>query len=125
MDLFENIRNKSFWLMHKLQGGKIKESYEEIKLFDNTSSEDAKLMKFQKDSLAKLLDHATKTTDFYADLSGKDFKEFPIINKNIIKEVQEKFLSSKFNKKDLFQMSTSGSTGTPFVCYQDSVKKIE
>ena len=75
--------------------------------------------------LKKLIKHATTTTEFYKkyDGLGNDLSKLPVINKNIIKENQESFLSCKYEGKKLVQMSTSGSTGTPFVCYQNIEKK--
>ncbi|MBR7046864.1 MAG: hypothetical protein IKI43_00645, partial [Campylobacter sp.] len=57
------------------------------------------------------------------NISHEKLKDFPVITKNDIKANQDSFLSNQYDKDKLIQMSTSGSTGTPFVTYQNAKKK--
>lgn len=118
------LREVAFWQIDALKGGSVKSAYDEIKKIDELDSDDNFIKSHQQDQLAKLVEHAVKTTQFYSKFE-KDTKlsDLPIINKNLIRENQEKFVSSKYPKNELYKMSTSGSTGTPFTCYQDYSKK--
>ncbi len=123
MIVLELIRNKSFWLKDSIQGGFIRKHLTEISAVldqDDTSLPSIQL----KQQLNRLLNHATKTTLFYRTLQGQDIKEFPVINKSIIKESYESFLSSDYSSKQLIPVVTSGSTGTPFKVYQDKNKRL-
>ncbi|MER2510896.1 MAG: hypothetical protein ABTQ25_00490, partial [Nitrosomonas ureae] len=50
--------------------------------------------------------------------------DFPVINKNMIRENMSSFLSSEFERMKLHTVTTSGSTGTPFTVYQDRKKRL-
>ena len=71
-----------------------------------------------------LLKYAVNNTDFYKDYCNyKNIKDFPIIDKNIIKANLEKILSQEYRGKELHSMSTSGSTGTPLTVKQNRNKR--
>lgn len=115
-----NIRNEAFWLLDSLTGGKTKKEYSEIKKLIENSNKSY----FDK-LLYNILEHASETTDFYSDY--KDFSslnDFPVINKSILKNNYEMFLSKKFDKDDLINVKTSGSYGTPFTFLLSKQKKI-
>ena len=116
-------RNKSFWILDALRGGPVRKAYDAINKIDCTDSESLSIQKYQKKRWEELKKKAVSTTEFYAPFANTDLKGFPVINKNIIRAQQSKFMSSSYQKDKLFTMSTSGSTGTPFVCYQNSGKK--
>lgn len=73
--------------------------------------------------LNNLLKHAIKTTIFYKDYDFQSINYFPVINKIQIKEHFSDFRSNEFLNKPLVEMTTSGSTGTPFTVYQNTQKK--
>ncbi len=50
-------------------------------------------------------------------------KDFPIIDKNIIKQHSNEILSDEYRAKTLHTKSTSGSTGTPLVVKQNADKR--
>ena len=76
-----------------------------------------------RDFLETLLTHAKLTVPFYANQDSLDLRMWPVVNKIVIRENYEAFLSNRYDREKLIKMSTSGSTGTPFVCYQDVDKK--
>ena len=80
-------------------------------------------LKNENEALQKLIEYSTSNVNFYKKYKGVGFECFPIINNQIIKENEIEFLSPLFNKENLFVESTSGSTGTPFVVYQDTNKR--
>lgn len=49
-------------------------------------------------------------------------ESLPVVNKNIIRDHQEKFFSNLYPKERLRATTTSGSTGTPFTVYKDPRK---
>ena len=87
-------------------------------------SDSKALIEYQEIMLEKLLQHAVMTTSYYKNYkSNTNLSCFPVVSKSIIKENQDGFLSLKYNKNKLIKVSTSGSTGTPFLCYQNIEKK--
>lgn len=117
------LRGAAFWSLDSVTGGVVKRAYRELRAFDAMDSQSGQLAEHRQSALRKLLQHAVDTTEFYSDVRGKTLDEFPVVDKNGLRERQESFMSSKYNKSELVTMSTSGSTGTPFVCYQDRGKK--
>jgi len=123
--LFRLLRNKMFWYLDKKNHNLISRAYKEIKEIDELDSNSSLVNNFIDKSLVNLLKHASTTTKFYKDFSNEinTLNDFPVINKNIIRENQDDFISKQYEKSDLVTISTSGSTGTPFVCYQNIEKK--
>lgn len=81
--------------------------------------------KTDNDRLLAILKHATNTVNFYKDYINKtDIKDFPIVNKSIIKNNYNDFVSNAYNINSLKKVTTSGSTGTPFTYYLDKNKKF-
>ena len=56
-------------------------------------------------------------------ITGTALDAFPIVNKNIIKENYGAFQSLEFRNREVIDLHTSGSTGTPFVVRQDVNKR--
>lgn len=123
MNILNTIRETSFWTLDKINGKKIKIAYDSIRKIDYLDSEDKFVINYQINAWNKLSQHATNNTKFYKKYKGKKLEQFPIITKNDIRSDQNKFISKEYEKAKLIKMSTSGSTGTPFVCYQNAEKK--
>lgn len=123
MTLLNIARNKVFWLLDNLKGGQIHKSYSEIKKIDEMDSDNPYVIEHQRRAWEILKKKACFSTRAYALYVDKDFKDFPIITKQDIRENQEDYLSNEYDREDLIKMYTSGSTGTPFVCYQNRDKK--
>lgn len=77
----------------------------------------------QKIKIKELLDYVTVNVPFYYQYKGKSLKDFPIVNKNIIKSNIDIFLSKEFRNEKLHTVTTSGSTGTPFKVIHDRGKR--
>lgn len=119
-----HMRNKTFWVLDFFKGSKIRKAYREIKSIDSLDSRDKYIEDYQKHKFEELVNQATKFTEFYSEYSSKeDINSFPVINKSTLKSESEKFLSKNFDTRNLYTMATSGSTGTPFVTYQNEDKK--
>lgn len=120
----ESTRKKVFWTLDAIKGGKVKSHYNEVEfIMENFSSEKSKNLRFQ--NLDKLLVHATKTCGFYHKFSDfNSLEDFPIINKSLIRNQFIEFRSDAFGENDSYEMSTSGSSGTPFKTVQNRNKRL-
>jgi phenylacetate-CoA ligase len=90
-----------------------------------------KLAEYQFSQLKKLLKHAYDNVPYYRDLFNQhdikienindlnDFKKIPYLDKDSVKKNVENLIAKNFNKKDLFQTHTSGTTGKPLQFYED------
>lgn len=114
------MRERLFWFLDTLQRGSTAAHLRVIEstLHDNAGSS---AREYQEKKLRELIQHAEKTTQFYKGLTN--FSEFPVINKNNIRQKKEQFLSSVYSPKELIRVTTSGSTGTPFEVFQDFDKR--
>ncbi len=121
MTLLEYIRNKAFKLFDS--SGEISAHIAEIKMILE-GNQPEKNKKINDKILQDLLHHALTTTPFYQKLNVDSLDQFPIINKSIIRESFQLFLSNQFLDKELLLVVTSGSTGTPFKTFQNKAKKI-
>lgn len=122
MRVGESIRKISFWFIDFLKGGTIYGHYNDIKFIienpDNTRSK-----KKTTSYLQNILQHASSTTSFYHAYEHMDIKDFPIINKEIIKSSYSEFESTTYKHKKRISVTTSGSTGAAFTIFQDLNKK--
>lgn len=115
-----NIRSFVFKSIDAIKGGTIQRHLN----LHLSSSPNNEAREVTHKLLEELLKHAQISTNFYRSYTSADIADFPIVDKNIIREQADSFLSKKFSTKELFKMVTSGSTGTPFQTYQDKEKKI-
>lgn len=123
MNLSQVFRRKIFWFFDILKGNDIKSHFKDIKeLIENPNSLSVQA---KKDAyLQKILQHAISTTWFYQKHSSyNSILDFPVINKNIIRDNFEEFRSSKYKAKNCVLVSTSGSTGAPFSVLQNMSKR--
>lgn len=119
------IRRKWFWAHNP----ELKDMYNEILQILTGGGEFADNKQLISNSLNKLLMHASNTCSFYRDAVSKKadlhLSHFPVIDKTIINNNRNAFLSSTYTAKGtkLHYMHTSGSTGTPFEVVQDMGKR--
>lgn len=117
------IRKQAFWTLDFIKGGKVKKHYKEIKfVYENYEKPEAKQIIVQ--NINKIIDHSVNNVPFYKEFNNvKTLEDLPVVNKNTIKENYDSFVSIKKEKENLFFVTTSGSTGTPFKSYQDNIKR--
>lgn len=90
----------------------------------NYASSNGALLQQEK-YLSTLLRHAVTTTQFYKNMNSyESLKDFPVVNKSVIRESFNSFISNQFKESELIPVVTSGSTGTPFRVYHDRNKKL-
>lgn len=118
-----NLRKMSFGILDALRGGPIKKHLTEIVSIINEKDEN--LIQTHIDHcLKRLLLHAKSSTKFYSQANiEKGLSAFPVVNKNIIRENIDAFISNQFDDKNRIMALTSGSTGTPFKVYYNKDKK--
>ena len=122
--LAEKLRNKIFWALDALKGGKLIAHYKDIaQILENYDT--PKSLKRREALLKQLLRHASGTTEFYRKYKNREnLEDFPVIDKLIIRDNIEAFQSSEYIGKSKQKVSTSGSSGSPFMVYQNSDKVI-
>lgn len=119
--LGEYLRRFGFWVIDFLKGSPIRKNYRDI---TQMLSDDEYCERQKERYLKKLLDDVCNYTDFYKEYKGVyDLQNFPVINKNMIRDRENEFLSRKFDKEKLHTILTSGSTGIPFKAYQNKGKR--
>lgn len=97
---------------------------------------ESKLEALRKEKLAVLLDHCYQHIPYYQEQfkkigaepqdfrSPEDLKEFPIVNKETLRDRAEEFVDPKADRKDWIRYSSSGSTGIPLeLWYHPSERK--
>lgn len=121
--VLNSLKNKAYWLLDSLKGGRIKRHLKEVKLgVEKPNSELA--ITNQKNHLERLLVHTTSSTPFYKALGkSTNLLDFPVIRKTDIQDNFEAFRSETYRDAKNFEVSTSGSTGVPFFLYQDVGKR--
>lgn len=123
MKLLEFARESAFWIIDSLKGKRVKSALEILHNCEDGVWSEAQVSTYQEEQIQKLLSHAKATVPFYEDQDDTILENWPVVNKNILRSNGNSVLSNKYKKENLIAMSTSGSTGTPFTCWQDSNKK--
>ena len=119
MSVLNKIRNTAFWTLDRVKKGAVRNHLSDIQRHFSQAEAQVSSTK-----LKNLLRHAVETTAFFEKMQGfGSLSDFPVINKNLIRENRAAFVSAKYQKENLLQFTTSGSTGTPFQFYQDRNKK--
>lgn len=90
------------------------------------------MTELQERKLRKIIRHAYYHVPYYREImrsSGlrpsdiqhiSDLKKLPLLNKQNVREnLYFDLFADNHNKKEMLRISTSGSTGQPFVCYAD------
>ena len=123
MKTLEEIRNKLFWINDFFKGSPILSQYRDIQYMMHQWGNPDVIRK-RDQYLSNILDYAVDNLSFYRQYKGySSLSDFPVINKNIIRDNEERFFNSRFDRSMLHRQATSGSTGAPFVVYQDPLKR--
>ncbi|MCF6279251.1 MAG: CoF synthetase [Flavobacteriaceae bacterium] len=123
--LLEKMRYYIFWFFDSFKKHKVCNHLKDIR-FVNENYNSKKAQVLIKERSFKILNHAKTTTQFYQKYKDvNNLNEFPVVNKNTLRDNFEKFQSTVFlDNKYNHKVSTSGSTGTPFTTYFDINKKV-
>ena len=114
--LGELFRREGFWLLDAMKGSPIRNHAKELdEIYLKRSG--------NPEALEELLKHAIATVPFYGKIATPDISFFPVVSKKEYRADFESFRSKDYLKEDeLHKVFTSGSTGTPFMAYQDREK---
>ena len=125
MDVINKIRQHSFWTIDLVKGARIKKGYDEL-AFILEKYQDPVSKELRDSRLERLLTHIRTTVPYYENYPNlNSIADFPIVNKTLIRDNFDAFLSSKYYGVKLIAKHTSGSTGTPFQILQDKIKKLQ
>ena len=117
-----NIRKYLFWILDVLNGSPILKNLKEIKNI-NDSNDEALIERYINKRLGELLKYAQNNVPYYQNFKHIELSDFPVSDKLTYKKNINKFCSVEFKKVKLYKAITSGSTGTPFVSFQNEKKK--
>lgn len=121
--LGEYIRKAAFMALDALKGHPVMKHYHDV-AFLLSHPEQVKVR--QDEQFQKLAQFAVKNTEFYKFVGMRTqycLKDFPTIDKTIIKNNHKALCSHLAYKKNVVRMHTSGSTGTPLEVIQDKNKR--
>lgn len=112
----EAARSIGFWTLDALRGGNIRKKIKYLDQITHNRNGNAQ-------ALASLLKHASETVPAYRNIDPSDLNHFPVVSKSEYRNDFFSYRSGLFDDDDkLRKVYTSGSTGTPFMAYQDSEK---
>lgn len=123
MTFLELCRNQAYWAMDSIRGGYVKRYCAELRKYSGSNASRQAIETYQMKAISDLLRRASENCSYYANMSSLNLSDWPVINKALIKDHKKDFLSKEYRQESLFKMSTSGSTGTPFVSFQNLEKK--
>lgn len=107
-----------FFFVRRLRGESVDQCIKIVRQVENFDK--ARLKKYQQNRLNDIIKNLSKKIPNYSKIKITDnceLKDFPILNKDSIKENNKLFQTKQ--KVRLSKRSTSGSTGTPFSFYKD------
>lgn len=120
----EYLRGLAFWGIDAAKGGKIHMYLNQLESIEGGNKySETELEEYYHSKISELLEHCVRTVPAYFGFKADSLETWPVINKMTLKNGGNKYLSTDFNKEHLIPMSTSGSTGTPFTCWQNPDKK--
>lgn len=115
-----NLRQRAFWAVDRVRGAQTRAALKTVQRGTATSEPDS----LQAKALKTLFDGATESTAAYRPYrNAESLSAFPVIDKNLIRQQEGDFISSKYDPSNLHSASTSGSTGTPFRVLHSHAKR--
>lgn len=123
MNLLEFARGTAFWTLDAMKGRKVKSALTTLRNCEDGIWSEEQIKDYQMEQILRLLTHAKSTVPFYKNQTSANLRDWPVVNKNILRSKGDAVLSSQYSRDSLIAMTTSGSTGTPFTSYQNVDKK--
>jgi phenylacetate-CoA ligase len=121
MKISEFLRETFFWTYDSISRKGIRKHIADLENYYKEVNYSNKVI---QDRLEKFLNYVVRTVPYYNSHSTrKCLQDFPIINKKMLKERYDAFLSTAYSTKSLYRGQTSGSYGTPFTFYFTKEKK--
>ncbi|MDD5646090.1 MAG: hypothetical protein PHW86_02845 [Candidatus Bipolaricaulis sp.] len=122
----DRLRAVGFALVDALRGSPVRCQIAELERAQRMSRDE--VTRWQRERLAAILNHAHATTRFYRDripprvdpeIAPDVLAKLPIVDKRVIKDRFDEFVSSAFRRDRLREGHTNGSTGAPFAFFMD------
>lgn len=113
------IRRWLSWLKDFIGGGNMWRHYRDVRRIMLHPEESQSVIEQRIDDI---LAYAVSHTGYYSGFDGKVLSDFPVVNKNTIRENYDAFIVG--SKDGYIARVTSGSTGTMFRVYQDKDSAI-
>lgn len=116
MTVGPRLRRTAFWALDASRGSPIRNHLNDIR---SKMEGDAA----PEERLEPLLDHAIRTTPFYARSAGPHIESFPVTTKQMFRSRFTEFLSSTSAGANLHYLQTSGTSGAPLTIGQSADKR--
>lgn len=110
---------RRFWLKDFVGGGDMWWHYRDVRRIMRHPEESQPVI---EQRIGDILQYAKSHTGYYSGFEGKVLSDFPVVNKNTIRENYDAFIVG--SKDGYIPRHTSGSTGTMFRVYQDKDSAI-
>lgn len=125
MSVINTVRRQSFWALDFLRGSEIKKRIQDIAfILENYKNPES--IKLRALRLENLLSHAKETVPYYIQQNGSRLlSDYEVVNKKVIGENFDAFMSTKYKGAHLYSKHTSGSTGAPFKIFHHKSKKLQ
>lgn len=123
MEVITRLRRSVFWIFDAFKGGLVRKHLMQIEnVLNNFNSQQS--LSIRNSNKEKIISHTINTVPFYKKLQKVNkLENFPVINKNIIRDNFKTFQSKSYLSKNNNIVSTSGSTGAPFQVIQNENKR--
>lgn len=124
MKVLELTRRYFFWVVDYCKGSPVRKHYNDIKfIIENYDKKESEIRRNKH--LEDVLNNALKLVPYYiTNAKGNNLKDFPIIDKGIVRDNYEEFKSLNFEDQKKTPKVTSGSTGTPFKLFHNKNKSL-
>ena len=113
------LKRKWFWLKDWVSGARMWRHYRDVRRIMQHPEESQAVL---EQRLCEILEYAKTHTGFYSGFEGKALCDFPVVDKNTIRNDYNAFIVG--SKDGYIPRVTSGSTGTMFRAYQDKDSAI-
>ena len=121
MQIGEVLRRTAFNALDLAKGGKLNH----LKEVNKKEIVDGITKEYESRRLQAILDYAAARVPFYRELgTGASLQQFPVMKKMDYNQKKEELISDEYRDRQdqLFRLSTSGSTGSPFTVLCDGEK---
>lgn len=117
-----NLRSLVFWMVDCLKGGAVRRHCRDLEAISRMSALEQR--RTSESRAREMAAFAMGNVPFYAGLDpATPFDRMPVVNKSIMREDIGRFIAGGRAPGTMHRVMTSGSTGTPFVSYQDRGKR--
>jgi phenylacetate-CoA ligase len=114
-------RRQAFWALDRARGGSLARSVADVDaLLRGPYGPAARATRQAR--LTRILDYATRATQFHAGHDPTRLASFPVVDKGTYREHGAAMRARGFTERQLHPHRTSGSTGTPFEAVWDDIK---